>query len=68
MIFSKKIKRHQEMMSLEQMIIAEIERRSSSNESKEKINQNVEEIRIRSSIVARLKHQRDMYMKSRGIF
>jgi len=55
-------------MSLEQMIIAEIERRSSSNESNKKINQNVEEIRIRSSIIARLKHQRDMYMKSRGIF
>jgi len=55
-------------MSLEQMIIAEIERRSSLNQNKEKVNQNVEEIRIRSSIVARLKHQRDMYMKSRGIF
>jgi hypothetical protein len=53
-------------MSLEQMIIDEIERRSSSNESN--INQIVEEIRIRSSIVARLKHQSDMYMKSRGIF
>jgi len=55
-------------MCLEQLIIAEIERRSLLNQNKEKKIQRMEETQNRNSIIARLKHREEMYMKSRGFY